>query len=276
MLSKKKCLIATIVITLLILLSGLTYAELNDYYANMSEEEITKEEVAKEVNLVLGTLNDTETVSASNVNLKTYDDKFRGIEFYNIKTNKYILYINSSSNKISKIKNKTYDTKRTATATNDEAKSFILNIYDKLNLPSEYELMYLEPFSTKTLWEADFQKNYDGIYNKYEAVKVIFDPAAKEIIGLTVFNNRYDEELQVSTEFDNPDRMHENELFSTNLDDGENQGITFIKPSLLSENNLKTDTIMKAKVVKKTTGKRVTLNYFDYYTNIYLGGDLLL
>ena len=38
------------------------------------------------------------------------------------------------------------------------------------------------------IWQANFEKNYNGIYNKYESVKVYFIPENDEIVALTVFN----------------------------------------------------------------------------------------
>lgn len=275
MFTKRKILILSILTILLILISSFAYAEISEYQSNISKEEETKVAIANKVNSVLTALNCSPTLNFSNVKLNTTNDKYRNVEYYTVNSNKYQICIDSSTNSLSRIKINNYDFNRTAKSTKDEAQSFISTLYNNLGLPAEYELMYLEPFSKDTLWEADFQKSYDGTYNMYEAVKVIFDPAAEEVVALTVFNEEFDNERQIETEIEDPDRSAGNELFSSSLEDGESVDITFIKPSVLKENNLKDDTIRKAYVVKKVTGNRVTKTYFDFYNNVYLGGDIL-
>ena len=78
-------------------------------------------------------------------------------------------------------------TQSTSNANTSSAKEYVLNKYNELNLPTEYELTYLEKFDD-LIWQANFEKNYNGIYNKYESVKMFFIPDSDEIVALTVFN----------------------------------------------------------------------------------------
>ena len=80
-----------------------------------------------------------------------------------------------------------FTTQEISSMDSSSAKDYILDKYKKLNLPSDYELNYLEKFDY-LIWQANFEKNYNGIYNKYESVKVFFIPDTDEIVSLTVFN----------------------------------------------------------------------------------------
>ena len=153
-------------------------------------------------------------------------------------------------------------------------------MYAKLELPSEYELVYLEPFSD-TLWEADFQKNYDGVYNMYEAVKVIFNPSVEEILALTVFDESYTQSNIATASVLSEENMIDNAIDTLSLDENNIEEIetTFIKPSSLLNSDSSDNNIRKAKVIKHTYIENeieiTALRYIDFYTGEFLGGDLL-
>lgn len=289
--SKKiKFLLSLTLILILIFIGSFAYATLNDYYIAQTQEETIKSAVATEVNSVLSALGEPTTKSlksTSNISLDAKKDVYRDINYYSVSTQDYKINLDTSTNKVVNIFKLDCDLTTQTASTKEEAKNFITEKYSELKLPTEYELMYLEPFMT-TLWEADFQKNYDGVYSMYEAVKVIFNPATEEILALTVFDEDYAENTVAKTsmisestsETNVADSILNNAISALSIDEEsiENIETTFIKPSTLSNSDTNDTSIHKAKVIRYSTIENnieiVRLSYIDFYTGEFLGGDM--
>ena len=125
--------------------------------------------------------------SSNNINSKVVYDELTKENLYEFENAKYFVNM-STQNELVGIYSKNVTTSQTTSnANNQTAKEYVLNKYNELNLPAEYELTYLEKFDD-LIWQANFEKNYNGIYNKYESVKMFFIPDSDEIVALTVFN----------------------------------------------------------------------------------------
>lgn len=277
---KVKILLVAILIAILILISSFAYATITEYVATETQAEATSAAVVSEVNSVLTALGETNLVSTtakSKIDLSTKSDPYRNINYYTVSTQNYRINVDSASNKAVNILNLTADLNPSTTATKEQANTYITEIYKALELPEEYELVYLEPFPGK-LWEADFQKNYDGVYNKYEAVKVIFNAVSKDIIALTVFDENYSDVAKANmAECNTNDSI---KALSINEDNIKDISVTFIKPSSLIDSDSNDSSIHKAKVIKQSIPQKndidlVTLTYIDYYTGEFLGGAIL-
>ena len=137
---------------------------------------------------VLQKLNSSDSILSTDV---VYD-KLREKDLYRINTENYMIDLDSSNNLVGIYSMSTNPVSTTSVANKDDARKIIENKYKELNLPADYELSYLEKFDEE-IWEADFEKNYNGVYNKYESVKVFFIPANNEIVALTIFNDGHDD-----------------------------------------------------------------------------------
>ena len=278
--SKKiKALLTTLLIIFLIFISSFVYATISEYSAAQTQAEIKSSAVISEVNSVLTALGETNLVSTtakSKINLNAKTDIMRDINYYTVSTQDYQINVDSTTNKVVNIYNLTSNLSSVPATTKDVAREYITKTYSDLNLPSDYDLVYLEPIAEK-FWEADFQKNYGGTYNMYEAVKIIFSPANEEIIALTVFDESYSEVATLSAE------CNAEECISTlSIDEDyiEDISVSFIKPSTLVNTGSTDSSIHKAKVIKQVIPQEedvnlVTLTYIDFYTGEYLGGDTL-
>ena len=107
-----------------------------------------------------------------------------------IYTDNYIVSLDSSSKELVGLYQRYAKYNLNTTEDKNIAENFINSKYSEMNLPSDYKLVYLEKFDDY-VWEADYQKEYNGVYNMYEAVKVFFNPENKEIVALTIFNEKY-------------------------------------------------------------------------------------
>lgn len=125
--------------------------------------------------------------NSSNVISKVVYDELKKANIYEFENEKYFVNMDTKNDLVGIYSKNVSTTQTTSNANNLTAKEYVLNKYNELNLPAEYELTYLEKFDN-LIWQANFEKNYNGIYNKYESVKMFFIPDSDEIVALTVFN----------------------------------------------------------------------------------------
>lgn len=125
--------------------------------------------------------------NSNNVNSKVVYDELTKENLYEFENTKYFVNMNTKNELVGIYSKNVTATQTTSNVNNQTAKEYVLNKYTELNLPTEYELTYLEKFDD-LIWQANFEKNYNGIYNKYESVKMFFIPDSDEIVALTVFN----------------------------------------------------------------------------------------
>ncbi len=183
-LKKKVILISFVLIVLLT--SVIVYATTSS--APTEKTKVVTSEM-KNISLdILKTLNSTNSILSTNV---VYDD-IREKDLYRVCTEKYMIDLDASNNLVGIYCTNTSPVSTTTVATEEQARTMIENKYKELNLPSDYELSYLARFDDE-IWQANFEKNYNGVYNKYESVKVFFIPENNEIVALTVFNEGHDD-----------------------------------------------------------------------------------
>lgn len=125
--------------------------------------------------------------NSTNVNSKVVYDDFKKLNLYEFESENYFVDMNTKNELVGIYSKNVTTTQTVSNANNSTAREYVLNKYNELNLPAEYELTYLEKFDD-LIWQANFEKNYNGIYNKYESVKMFFIPDSDEIVALTVFN----------------------------------------------------------------------------------------
>lgn len=168
---------------------------------------------------ILDTLNSETAIT----NSKTAFDQLANQNYFIIENNDYTIKLDTN-NSLKGIYSKEISTVATSSNLSKEnAQEYICAKYNELNLPSQYELSYLEKYDD-IIWQANFEKNYNGIYNKYESVKIFFIPDTNEIIALSVFNEpttssevsiSQSEAIQVASQELNIDS---NDIVSVNLE----------------------------------------------------------
>ena len=194
------------------------------------------------------------------------------------KSTEFIENLNNSEEKINSISkesdsttNSTFykvDTDNYTLRLDEDNKDFITAKYAELNLPSEYDLVYLEKFDD-VLWEADFQKEYNGVYNKYEAVKVFFTPETKEIAALSVFDTPYSDEKEVNiTSEEAKNKANDNLELDSKIVDSE---LTIVQGNEYFNEETDTD-LHKAWVLSTEKNEFV---FVDASTGDIIGGDCI-
>ena len=163
----------------------------------------------------------------------------------------------------------------------EDVKNYIDSVYNDLKLDSSYDLVYLEKFDG-ALWEADYQKEYDGIYTPYEAVKIIFSPIEQKIASLKVFDMKYTLEQENNITEETAKSVFASSNLSRSFTTNNSQltsEIVFIRPNNLTESNrrngskvLFNNTIRKA--WKITNSDDLSL-YVDIESGEIIGGDKL-
>lgn len=215
---------------------------------------------------ILSKLDSTESITETKVKYNMLKDE----DIYQVSNSKYMVNLDKNQNLVG-IYSKSISPimARSVAATKEEAREVIMNKYKELNLPSEYDLVYLEKMDDE-IWEADFQKNYNGIYNKYEAVKTFFIPENNEIVALTVFNEGHgSENIAVSAE----------EAIQTAAEKLEIDPSEIISSELTMEKANKTfdkqnkDKSVHTSWVLETSDKSVV--YVDATNNNIIGGDFV-
>lgn len=181
---KKRLLILISISIVFSLATLIVYAK--TYTPSISEPKnfVTEEMVSTSSDL-LSKLNSNNSISKKEVVTDEYENK----TLYKISNDKYSVNLDDSNNLVA-IYSKYIETTQISNKYDKATvENYILNKYKELNLPSEYELTYLEQFDDD-IWEANFEKKYNGFYNKYESVKTFFIPETDEIVALTVFNKK--------------------------------------------------------------------------------------
>lgn len=195
-------------------------------------------------------------------------DSTTNSNFYKVDTDNYTLRLDEDNKDVIGIYSKTISDDVVSSSTKNEAKNFITAKYAELNLPSEYDLVYLEKLDD-VLWEADFQKEYDGVYNKYEAVKVFFTPETKEIAALSVFDTPYEdsEEINITSEEAKNKATEDLELNSEIVD----SELTIVQGNEYFNEETDTD-LHKAWVLSTKENEFV---FVDASTGNIIGGDCI-
>lgn len=95
------------------------------------------------------------------------------------------------------------DTKIPSTANREEVTGVANELYLSLGYSEgEYVLADLKKnviTDDTNLWQADFCKEYDGIYNYYQDIRITFIPETKDIVILTIFDEDFEDNPLVIT-----------------------------------------------------------------------------
>lgn len=179
---KKNIKIILLVASLLLLVSvAIVYAGVTTTDDTPIKDKVSEASVLESSKL-LKSLNSEPT----NLKSKVKFDELQNKTIYEIENSKYFIDMDTE-NQLVGIHSKEISTKLEASKyKKDSASEYIMNKYKELNLPADYELNYIEKFDD-LIWQANFEKNYNGIYNKYESVKVYFIPDSDEIVALGAF-----------------------------------------------------------------------------------------
>ncbi len=181
-------------VSIILLASVIVYAQTSSV-SHEAAKTVTQEMINTSSE-ILKDLNSTEAI----LNTQVKYDELKKQNIYEISNSKYTINLDSSNNLIGIYSKSTTPVTTNNLADKNQAQTMIVNKYKELGLPADYELSYLEKFDNE-IWQANFEKNYNGIYNKYESVKVFFIPENNEIVALTVFNEGHDNsEVSVSKE----------------------------------------------------------------------------
>lgn len=173
-------------LAIILLTSVIVYAQTASIQTDTSK--VVSGEMINVSSEILKDLNSEDSISKTEV---VYDE-LQNKNIYKMENSKYSINLDESKNLVG-IYSKEISPIMTRAASFDKtaATEMIKNKYNELGLPADYELSYIEKYDDE-VWQANFEKNYNGIYNKYESVKVFFVPENDEIVALTVFNEGND------------------------------------------------------------------------------------
>lgn len=268
-----------------------------------SEKELTSEE-KQEVILVADTYASTLVSSNEIQTLSTLQDTSDEIivlydniideEYYEIKKKDYCIGI-AEDLTLREFTDNTFDYDLATTATKIEAKNFIVSFYNNLNVSHDYELAYLEP-ADDGIWEADFAKKVDGIYNYYDSIKIFFSPEQEKIAALRVHSTEYvaSENSTMATSYSTKSNSSENICISEleakdavkasfpeiNYNDIKEMELVFTKPNDFFTGEYGTginfeNIVVKAWKVTVEKDSQITFVYVDSITGDVVGGGQL-
>ncbi len=250
-------------IAMILLTSAIVYAQTATN--KIDNTEIVTSSMVNTSSRILQELNSTDTISKTQV---VYDE-LQNKNIYKLSNSKYTINLDSSNNLVGIYSHNINPVTARASFNKEQAQEMITSKYQELGLPSDYELSYLEKFDDE-IWQANFEKNYNGIYNKYESVKVFFVPENDEIVALTVFNEGHDD-TAVTVSKDNAILSAANNLQINSSE------IVSASLSMEKANNYydksNTDTSIHTSWVVQTADNSIV--YIDASDNNVIGGDCI-
>ena len=260
----KKYLLITLVLCFIAL-----FSVVNIVNANL---DVTEEQTAQAVNSLV-TFKSSQFLSAVDSNdeilsITQETDKIENTDFYKVESENYLLKLDTDTKEVTGLYEKQASADFTSTSSKSDAESFIISKYSELNLPEDYDLVYLEKFDDFT-WEANFQKKYGDVYNMYESVKVFFIPEKEEIVALTVFDEPFTKEFKTSITSSEAKETVTEEL---NLDSNiVSEELTIIKGNDFFENN-SDEALYKAWILTTEDNEYI---YVDASNGNIIGGDCI-
>lgn len=260
----KKYVLITVILCLIALFSAINIASANLTVTDAQTAQAVNSLITYKSSEFLSVLDSTDEIKSISVE----NDELNNTDFYKVETNNYLLKLDTDDKNVTGIYAKTSDTNFTKESTESEAREFINAKYEQLNLPEDYDLVYLEKIDEYT-WEADFQRKYGDVYNMYEAVKVFFTPENNEIIALTVFDEPYENNKETKITTKEAKEIVSNEL---NIDSKIiSEELTIIKSNNYFENSNDKD-LHKAWVLTTKDNESI---YVDAINGDVIGGDCI-
>ena len=259
---KKNIKISLITGSLIFLTAAIVYAATTTVPEKNTAPTVSEASISKSSEL----LNILDS-NSSNLKTSVKYDELQDKTLYEIGNVKYFIDMDTNNNLVGIYSKSLSTAQETSTLNNDQAKEYILNKYNELNLPKEYELNYVEKYDD-LIWQANFEKNYDGIYNKYESVKVFFIPDTDEIVALTVFNEpAKSSEISVSEE---EATLTAAEKLDLSTDEIVSAELTMEKSNTFYDESNSNSSIHSTWVI---TASDNSIIYIDAETNEVIGGD---
>lgn len=197
-----------------VLTSGIVYASISIYNAIWKEP--VKYNLRKEDNIEVkdGLISKDKAKTICNEYIKKLgyiDEKITDVEYLNSELHDYYLWRVRTENKLvvdikaengdidGFIDNNNYEIEK-KNIDKDDASLIIKNYYNIL-LENDNNYSLVEISNEGNEWTGYFYKNYAGIYNKYEGVKITVIPELKKVTSVRYFEEKYeDTEIIVSKE----------------------------------------------------------------------------
>lgn len=163
---------------------------------------ITEEQAKERANEILEKLG-KEKDEINSVEFIKYPDEDKS--YWKVTTNKkYEIQIDTKEGKLVSYYDGTIDdTKITATANESTAREVAMSLYNIVSDSKDYELKSIQKLAVtddSCLWQADFCKKYDGIYNDYQCIRITFIPEIEEIKMINIFDEEFENNPIVITE----------------------------------------------------------------------------
>ena len=198
----KSILFFTILFLICIFVSSFAYAA----YVNLQEKQATSATLSQKANSILNVIspNISATYNLTSANSANYNcaekqvsNKFENSHYYSVNAGDYTMKFDYETQNLLSITSNVSPV-ILSSLSKEAVKQTVQAMYENLNLPSDYSLVYAEKFSD-ALWEVDFAKMYGDIYNEYECVKIFYYPGENRIFALKVFNEPLVQENSIST-----------------------------------------------------------------------------
>lgn len=155
---------------------------------------ITEEQAKEKANEILEKLGKGKD-DITSVEFIKYPDEEKS--YWRITTNKkYEIQVDTKEgNLVSYYDGTIDDTKIKATANESTAREVVTNLYNIVSESKDYELKGIQKLNItddSCLWQADFCKKYDGIYNDYQCIRITFIPETKQIKMINIFDEDFE------------------------------------------------------------------------------------
>lgn len=266
--------------------------EVIEYHEEQQITEEDKENLITEEQAKNNTLVFLKRIEKADEIVKTEYIKYPAMNkiYWKITTNiGYEIEINAQNGKVVSYFDKTVnDVNIKAIANQDQATDVATKLYNLISKDSDYELKAIIKLSISDdscLWQADYCKKYDNIFNDYQCIRITFVPETEQIKIVNIFDEDFENNPIVITkeEAENivKEKLNNEKIISMD---------TILKIEKMNEyvymqdNNLKGDQAYKMDVVirkvwsvecnlEKNNHQEVNKFYVDVTTGEIIGGD---
>lgn len=190
--------------------AGVVYASIITYnkimkdpeYYTMEDEKITKEDILNSMNIDVAKEKAKVILDKFGITKGNFEDmeltkNARVSEIYwTINGDGYELEINAITGELFSFFDNVFDdTKIKSTANKQKATDVANKIFANLEYSREYKLANIEKHTITDdtcLWQASFCIEYDGVYNYYQQVKILFVPEVEKLKSVVYFDYQFE------------------------------------------------------------------------------------